>query len=93
MPQVDMRKVNPAAIRHWIARKTIAYFGFEDEVFIEYAMSLLEDERDPTPDPKKLQINLTGFLAKDTPAFMEALWKVLLEAQSDVNGVPHTSFE
>jgi serine/arginine repetitive matrix protein 1 len=45
------------------------------------------------PDPRKMQINLTGFLTKDTPAFMSALWKLLVEAQDDVTGVPRTFVE
>lgn len=40
-----------------------------------------------------MQINLTGFLTNDTPAFMEALWKLLLEAQQDITGVPRTFVE
>ena len=40
-----------------------------------------------------MQINLTGFLTKDTPEFMNTLWKLLLEAQSDVTGVPRTFVE
>lgn len=40
-----------------------------------------------------MQINLTGFLDRDTPAFMEALWKLLLEAQQDVTGVPRSFVE
>ncbi|KAG5339757.1 hypothetical protein C0989_003655 [Termitomyces sp. Mn162] len=91
--KVDMRKVNIAVIRPWIAKKIVELVGFEDEVVVEYAMGLLEDESQPTPDPKKMQINLTGFLTKDTPVFMTALWKLLLEAQDDVAGVPRTFVE
>ncbi|KAG6816426.1 hypothetical protein H0H93_008080, partial [Arthromyces matolae] len=91
--KVDMRKVNIAVIRPWIAKKIVELVGFEDEVVIEYAMGLLEDQSQPTPDPKRMQINLTGFLTKDTPAFMSALWKLLLEAQDDVAGVPRTFVE
>ncbi|KAF8155979.1 PWI domain-containing protein [Crassisporium funariophilum] len=91
--KVDMRKVNLAVIRPWIAKKIIELIGFEDEVVVEYAMGLLEDEQQPTPDPRKMQINLTGFLTKDTPEFMSSLWKLLLEAQSDVTGVPRTFVE
>lgn len=40
-----------------------------------------------------MQINLTGFLTKDTPEFMKSLWKLLLEAQEDVTGVPRTFVE
>ncbi|KIM46751.1 hypothetical protein M413DRAFT_40460, partial [Hebeloma cylindrosporum] len=91
--KVDMRKVNLNVIRPWIAKKITELIGFEDEVVVEYAMGLLEDEQQPNPDPKKMQINLTGFLNKDTPVFMDALWKLLLEAQEDVTGVPRTFLE
>ncbi|KAJ3570572.1 hypothetical protein NP233_g4319 [Leucocoprinus birnbaumii] len=90
---VDMRKVNLAVIRPWVAKKIVELNGIEDELVIEYAMGLLEDESQPTPDPRKMQINLTGFLTKGTPAFMSELWKLLLEAQEDVTGVPRTMVE
>ncbi|KAL0067473.1 hypothetical protein AAF712_005461 [Marasmius tenuissimus] len=91
--KVDMRKVNLNVIRPWIAKKVVELVGFEDEVVVEYAMGLLEDKSQSFPDPKKMQINLTGFLTKDTPAFMSALWTLLLEAQSDITGVPRTFVE
>ncbi|KAF8882473.1 PWI domain-containing protein, partial [Infundibulicybe gibba] len=90
--QVDMRKVNLNVIRPWIAKKVVELVGFEDEVVVEYAMGLLEDQQ-PTPDPKKMQINLTGFLTTKTPSFMLALWRLLLEAQDDITGVPRTFLE
>jgi len=40
-----------------------------------------------------MQINLTGFLTKDAPVFMSELWKLLLEAQNEVTGVPRTFLE
>ena len=45
--QVDMRKVNLQVMRPWIANKVIELVGFEDEVVVEYAMGLLEDESQP----------------------------------------------
>jgi len=45
--QVDMRKINLTVIRPWIAKKIIELVGFEDEVVVEYAMGLLEDEQQP----------------------------------------------
>ena len=53
--KVDMRKVNLQAIKPWITKKVIELVGFEDEVVIEYTMSLLEDKQQPvwlvsTPD-------------------------------------------
>ena len=40
-----------------------------------------------------MQINLTGFLTTNTPAFMTALWNLLLEAQDSPAGVPRTFVE
>lgn len=45
------------------------------------------------PDIKKLQIQLTGFLEKDTPAFCKELWKLCLSAQSNPQGVPKELLE
>lgn len=45
------------------------------------------------PDIKKLQIQLTGFLEKDTPAFCQELWKLCLSAQSNPQGVPKELLE
>lgn len=42
-----MRKVNLTVIRPWVTKKVIELVGFEDEVVVEYAMGLLEDESSP----------------------------------------------
>ncbi|KAI0002131.1 hypothetical protein BJV74DRAFT_876601 [Russula compacta] len=91
--KVDVRKVNLQVIRPWVAKKVVELVGFEDEVLIEYAMGLLEDESQPTPDPKKMQINLTGFLTDSTAAFMVALWNLLIEAQDSPAGIPRSFVE
>ncbi|KIM70671.1 hypothetical protein SCLCIDRAFT_76017, partial [Scleroderma citrinum Foug A] len=91
--KVDMKKVNLEIIKPWIAKKVTELVGFEDEVVIEYAMGLLEDPHQTTPDPKKMQINLTGFLTSSTPAFMTALWDLLLESQDSPGGVPTSMVE
>ncbi len=46
-----------------------------------------------TPDPKKMQINLMGFLTSKTAEFMSSLWNLLLEAQTSTAGVPKTFLE
>lgn len=46
-----------------------------------------------TPDPKKMQINLTGFLTDSTSAFMVALWNLLIEAQASPAGIPQSFVE
>lgn len=45
------------------------------------------------PDIKSIQIQLTGFLDKDTPAFCKELWKLLLSAQNSPQGVPKELLE
>lgn len=45
--QVDMRKVEMAVMKPWIAKKVIDLLGFEDDVLIEYINSLLEDADNP----------------------------------------------
>ena len=42
-----MRKVNINVLRPWVAKKIIELIGLEDEVVVEYAMGLLEDEQNP----------------------------------------------
>lgn len=45
------------------------------------------------PDIKVLQIQLTGFLDKDTPRFCKELWTLCLSAQSNPQGVPKELLE
>lgn len=45
------------------------------------------------PDIKSMQIQLTGFLDKDTPSFCKDLWKLLLSAQASPQGVPKELLE
>lgn len=39
-----MRKVNLEVIRPWVTKRVVELVGFEDEVVVEYAMELLEDQ-------------------------------------------------
>ena len=53
-----------AVIRPWIAKKIVELVGFEDEVVVEYAMGLLEDEQPvllPLPSRSFVNINLSVF--------------------------------
>lgn len=41
------------------------------------------------PDPRKMQIMLTGFLnGKNARIFMGELWELLLSAQASPSGIP-----
>ena len=63
-----MRKVNLSVIRPWIAKKIVELIGIEDEVVVEYAMGLLEDEQQPVLGSLLLNIllNLKRYFFKKT---------------------------
>ncbi|KAH8694106.1 PWI domain-containing protein [Talaromyces proteolyticus] len=89
--KVDMTKVNIEVMKKWIAGKLSEVLGDEDDVIIELCFNLLESSR--FPDIKSLQIQLTGFLDKDTPKFCQELWNLCLSAQSSPQGVPRELLE
>ncbi|KAL9055489.1 MAG: hypothetical protein Q9206_003116 [Seirophora lacunosa] len=89
--KVDMKKVNVEVMKKWIAGKISDILGNEDDVVIELCFNLLEGSR--FPDIKVLQIQLTGFLDKDTPKFCKELWTLCLSAQSNPQGVPKELLE
>ena len=89
--RVDTSKVNLQVMRPWIAEKVEAILGFEDEVLVEFVSDHLESEQ--FPDPRKMQISLTGFLEKCARPFMAELWSLLLSAQDSVAGIPRAFVE
>ncbi|KAI9830807.1 MAG: Serine/arginine repetitive matrix protein 1 [Phylliscum demangeonii] len=91
--KVDMTKVNHEVMKKhvWIAGKISDILGNEDDVVIELCFNLLEGSR--FPDIKKLQIQLTGFLEKDTAKFCKELWTLCLSAQANPQGVPKELLE
>ena len=56
--------------------------GEEDEIVINYAIDQIQDAKDNNEklDPKKMEINMTGFLESKTSEFMEELYKLMLSA-------------
>ncbi|KAK2805398.1 Dual-specificity kinase, spindle pole body (SPB) duplication and spindle checkpoint function [Onygenales sp. PD_10] len=89
--KVDMNKVNVEVMKKWIAGKISEILGNEDDVVIELCFNLLEGSR--FPDIKVLQIQLTGFLDKDTAKFCKELWNLCLSAQDNPQGVPKELLE
>jgi len=61
--------------------------GDEDELLINFIISALEQPTEKGLDPRKMQIDLTGFLAKSTGPFMKELWQLLIDAQNSPNGI------
>ncbi|KAJ2718813.1 Serine/arginine repetitive matrix protein 1 [Coemansia sp. Benny D115] len=86
--RVDLGKVNMEVIKPWISNEIINILGIEDEVLFEYIVNMLDESN--TPDPKTMQVNLTGFLEGKTQGFMQSLWEVLLEAQESPTGIPES---
>jgi len=84
--KVDMKKVTLDVIKPWIAQQITKLLGFEDEVLIGYVYGLLEEKQ--FPDPKYLQVSITGFLEHDSSDFCRELWKVLISAQNSIGGIP-----
>ncbi|KAL5218018.1 hypothetical protein ABZP36_018702 [Zizania latifolia] len=82
---VDMTKVKMDVMKPWIATRATELLGFEDEVLINFIYGLLEEKE---ADGKKIQIQLTGFMEKNTVKFMKELWSLLLSAQQNASGVP-----
>jgi len=61
-----MRKVNVTIIRPWVAKKIVELVGIEDEVVVEYAMGLLEDESQPACCSMIFSTYILAHIAPDT---------------------------
>ncbi|KAI9197048.1 PWI domain-containing protein [Polychytrium aggregatum] len=83
--KVDFAKVNMDVMRQWIARQVTKYLHRDDEVVVDFVFELLEAA---DPDPRQMQISLTGFLERNTPAFMEELWTLCDSAQNNPSRIP-----
>ncbi|KAJ6112132.1 hypothetical protein N7523_008193 [Penicillium sp. IBT 18751x] len=89
--KVDMTKVNIEVMKKWIASRISEILGDEDDIVIELCFNLLEGSR--YPNVKELQIQLTGFLDKDTSKFCKELWSLCLSGQENPQGVPKELLE
>lgn len=78
-------------IKPWITAKLNDILGMEDDVVVEYVFTQLEEK---DLNPKKMQINLTGFLnARRAREFMGELWALFVEAQNSPEGIPTSLVE
>ncbi|KAL5717275.1 hypothetical protein ACHQM5_010312 [Ranunculus cassubicifolius] len=82
---VDMSKVKMDVVKPWIATRVTEFLGFEDEVLINFIYGLLDGKE---INGKEVQIQITGFMEKNTGKFMKELWNLLLSAQKNASGVP-----
>merc|ERR1712012_285659 len=73
-------------LKPWITKRTTEMLKIEDDVVVEFIFNQLEEKE---PDPRKMQINLTGFLnGKYARMFMGELWAMLDSAQNSEAGIP-----
>ncbi|CAB58413.1 splicing coactivator Pwi1 [Schizosaccharomyces pombe] len=96
--KVDMKKVNIEVLKPWIATRLNELIGFEDEVVINFVYGMLEEaveasktsdsQNESTLDPRKVQLNLTGFLESNATAFTEELWSLIISASQNQYGIP-----
>lgn len=86
--RVDLAKVQLEVVNQWVAERLTQLLGFEDDIVVAMVVNLLEPKADERLDPRRLQLALTGFLAKDAAAFTQELWALLLSAQASPTGIP-----
>ena len=95
--QIDFSKVVARIddVRVWVEAKLKDTLGVEDDVVEEMVMGLLQEGGKQGPDPKVMQVSLSGFLEKNAKRFMRDLWKYLKDvaegktaAAAPVRGLP-----
>lgn len=107
--KVDIEKVNVDLMKRWIANKITNILGDEDDIVVETCYNLVEQSQFVStawritrrkqaltraqPKIKEIQIQLTGFLGKDTASFCKELWDLMLSAQDSPMGVPRELLE
>lgn len=88
---VDISKVNRSIIEEWIGQ-TMQEQLPDDDVAVEFVCELLFGQEQP--DIAAVQEQLTTFLnALESRKFCEELWKLLLSAQKDKDGIPEQLLE
>ncbi|SGZ56391.1 CIC11C00000002933 [Sungouiella intermedia] len=88
---VDISKVNLPVIKVWL-EDTIHEQLPEDDIAVEFIYELLKSEESLAIDTIREQMN--DFLGeRESLIFCESLWKLLLSAQKDKDGIPEQLLE
>lgn len=83
--KVNLKKVNLDVINKWITQRIIEVVGFEDEILINLVINMLQGV---DVDGRKMQLDVTGFLEKQSGSFVAELWSLLVDAQEQPSGIP-----
>lgn len=91
---LELGKINKEVLSQWIEHKITSILGFDDEIVSSTAVNLFLPEEGKSPDPKRAQLDLVGFLGDEQSAsFAKELWTLMLEAQDSSTGIPRTLLE
>lgn len=86
---VDTKKVKLHVLKPYICRVLKEMIQSDDEVTLECIMGQLDHKLNQYPDPKDMQISITGYMnegqAKD---FIGVLWPLLMSATENGTGIP-----
>lgn len=86
---LNLKNVLWDSIDRWVELRTTALLeGVEDEILVGFIHESLTSK---DVCPYRLAADLEGFLGDKAEAFVEELWKLLIDASSNPAGVP-TSF-
>ena len=83
--KVNLKKINLDVINRWVTQKIIEVVGFEDDILINLVINMLQGA---DVDGKKMQLDVTGFLEKQSGAFVAELWALMVDAQEQPTGIP-----
>lgn len=83
--KVNLKKINLDVISRWVTQKIIEIVGFEDDILINLVINMLQGTE---VDGKKMQLDVTGFLEKQSGGFVQELWTLLVDAQDQPSGIP-----
>lgn len=91
---INLEKVNKPVLTQWIEQKVTSILGFDDEIVSSTAINLFLPSEGQSPDPRRAQLDLVGFLGEEESAsFAKELWNLMLEAESSSSGIPITLLE
>ena len=92
--KVKLGKISIPVMTQWIDQKITSILGFEDEIVSSTAVNLFLPSDGSTPDPKRAQLDLVGFLGEAEAAmFAMELWTLMVETQEGASGIPRTLLE
>lgn len=93
--KINMSKINASWLEQWVETRTAELLEREDDIVSAMILNLLRPDNSDADrivwtdkDAKRIQVEVTGFLGKQSGQFMGELWLLLASAQATPGGVP-----